>query len=47
MRTLENMPYSLAKSGPKSVDGVGNCELHLASVDLEDRLNSRCHQIAF
>ena len=26
MRTLQNMPYSLAQPGPKDVDGVGNCE---------------------
>lgn len=27
MRTLMNMPYSVAKAGPKTVDGVGNCGL--------------------
>lgn len=26
MRTLMNMPYSLAQAGPKDVDGVGNCK---------------------
>lgn len=25
MRTLMNMPYSLAQAGPEDVDGVGNC----------------------
>jgi hypothetical protein len=26
MRTLQNMPFSLAEPGPKDADGVGNCE---------------------
>ena len=31
MRTLMNMPYSVAKAGPKDVDGVGNCK-HFSQV---------------
>ncbi|GFZ47944.1 LOW QUALITY PROTEIN: hypothetical protein JCM24511_05691 [Saitozyma sp. JCM 24511] len=33
MRTLQNMPFSLAEPGPKDVDGVGNYFLKLHSAD--------------
>ncbi|ORY21337.1 Metallo-dependent phosphatase-like protein [Naematelia encephala] len=33
MRTLQNMPYSLAMAGPKAVDGVGNYYIKLHSHD--------------
>lgn len=33
MKTLENMPYSLSRAGPKSVDGVGNYYIKLHSSD--------------
>ncbi|OXG80415.1 hypothetical protein C345_05305 [Cryptococcus neoformans A2-102-5] len=36
MKTLENMPYSLSRAGPKSVDGVGNYYIKLHSSDASD-----------
>ncbi|KAK8847584.1 hypothetical protein IAR55_005443 [Kwoniella newhampshirensis] len=33
MRMLQNMPYSLARAGPKAVDGVGNYYIKLHSSD--------------
>ncbi|WVQ91834.1 hypothetical protein IAS59_005638 [Cryptococcus gattii] len=33
MKTLENMPYSLSRAGPKNVDGVGNYYIKLHSGD--------------
>ncbi|WWC86702.1 uncharacterized protein L201_001579 [Kwoniella dendrophila CBS 6074] len=33
MRAMQHMPYSLARAGPKSVDGVGNYYIKLHSAD--------------
>ncbi|WWD21674.1 hypothetical protein CI109_106160 [Kwoniella shandongensis] len=33
MRMMQNMPYSLARAGPKAVDGVGNYYIKLHSSD--------------
>jgi DNA repair exonuclease SbcCD nuclease subunit len=40
MRALQSLPYSLAQSGPKEVDGFGNCESSTRTLNAmaDDRL---------